>query len=82
MLNFKKFRVFPVCDTAYRFLRDNDDQPVFNILTMNSNLYCKVKNLRKVRDIRIQASHMWQYIQLCTKTEIYETRSGHGLYVF
>lgn len=67
------YRQYSVCDIAYNFLDKNKNQPVFDLLIINPNLYEKVINLRKIREIRIKISHMWQYIQLCTKTNAYMT---------
>lgn len=64
-------------DVANSFLAENDDHPVFDVEAINSSLYKKVKNLRKVRTLRTKVSHMWQFVRLCPETE--KTLTSNGL---
>lgn len=75
-INILFFREYFVSDFAAKFLKDNEDQPVFDVQAINPNLYKKVRVLKKVRNLRIQLSHMWQYIQLCSLAENCQTTHG------
>uniref|UniRef100_A0A915EBQ2 Rubicon Homology domain-containing protein n=1 Tax=Ditylenchus dipsaci TaxID=166011 RepID=A0A915EBQ2_9BILA len=77
ILHLWNFKEYPVCDTAYKFLKDNEEQAVFNVQAIQPALYKKVTKLRKVRQLRVQLSHMWQYIQLCPSTELQRTPIGY-----
>lgn len=70
------FREYPVCDLAFKFLQEHEDHPVYNVRAVNPDLFKKVKNLKRVRQSRIKASHMWQYISLCKESENTVTKFG------
>lgn len=76
ILYYWNFREYPVSDVANSFLAENDDHPVFDVEAINSSLYKKVKNLRKVRTLRTKVSHMWQFVRLCPETEKTLTSNG------
>jgi len=70
------FKEYPVSDLAFRFLSEHEDHPVYNVNAVNPDLFKKVKNLKRVRMLRVKASHMWQYIRLCRDSENTVTKFG------
>ncbi|KAI6173381.1 DUF4206 domain-containing protein [Aphelenchoides besseyi] len=46
------FKAYAVCDLAYNFLHEIEDQPVFDIHALDTKLNRRI-------------SHIWQYIRLC-----------------
>lgn len=43
-------------DIACKFLKDNEEQPVYDIRAINYSLYKKISNLRKFRELRIKGN--------------------------
>jgi hypothetical protein len=70
------FKEYPVSEFAYKFLQEYADHPIYNVRAVNPDLYKKVKTLKKLHSLRIKASHMWQYIQLCRISETTITSNG------
>jgi hypothetical protein len=70
------FKEYSVSEFAYKFLTEYSDHPIYNVRAVNPDLYKKVKSLKKIRILRIKASHMWQYIQLCRIAETTITSNG------
>ncbi|KAL7071955.1 hypothetical protein ACQ4LE_008638 [Meloidogyne hapla] len=58
-------KFYPVCDSAFSFITENEDQPVFNVRLINPQLYRKVKNLKRFRKLRVKVAHMWPFVQMC-----------------
>ncbi|CAD5227616.1 unnamed protein product [Bursaphelenchus okinawaensis] len=70
------FKEYPVCDVAESFLHENESIPVYDVFAIEPRLTLKIKNLGKVRRIRLVISHLWQFIQLCPRSTEIETRNG------
>nr|CAD2125640.1 unnamed protein product [Meloidogyne enterolobii] len=58
-------KFYPVCDIAFSFITENEDQPVFNVRLINPQLYRNVKNLKRFRKLRVKVAHMWPFVQMC-----------------
>lgn len=65
-----------MCDIALSFLQEIEDQPVFDVHVIEPALNRKVRNLKKIRAIRLKISHLWQYVQLCPVAFEAETKYG------
>lgn len=83
-VNFISFdlilREYPVSDTAHQLLKEVEERPLFDLEALNPDLYARVKALRRIRALRIQLSHMWQYIDLCASAT--KCITSNGLCVF
>uniref|UniRef100_A0A914WT35 Rubicon Homology domain-containing protein n=1 Tax=Plectus sambesii TaxID=2011161 RepID=A0A914WT35_9BILA len=71
------FKEYPVCDLAFRFLREANGQPVFNLMAIDEKLYDRVKALRVVREQRVKLVYMWDYVRTCRWADEVVTKDGN-----
>ncbi|XP_014248019.1 run domain Beclin-1-interacting and cysteine-rich domain-containing protein [Cimex lectularius] len=78
------FNKYPVSDFSYNLLEKMMDDPLFNVSDRNPDLYKRVKNLEKLRTLRLQLPLLKEFLFQCryytqeSKDE-FENLSGHLL---
>uniref|UniRef100_A0A1I7ZG74 DUF4206 domain-containing protein n=1 Tax=Steinernema glaseri TaxID=37863 RepID=A0A1I7ZG74_9BILA len=71
------FQAYPVSDIAFNFLSENVHQPVFDVEAIDSSLYSRNKQMRRLHQIRLKLSHLWSYISVCRVAQRTVTESGN-----
>jgi run domain Beclin-1 interacting cysteine-rich containing protein len=59
------FEHYSVSTSAYKFLQAYRDLPLFHVADLNPKLYEKAKNLKQMRDRRVQFNYLHQFMSFC-----------------
>lgn len=63
------FKLQPVSAFAYRFLEDIWSNPLFNVATINSSLYERVRSLNRARELRENCRLIRSHLLACRSVE-------------
>jgi len=73
------FKKYPVSNFARDLLTNIQQDPVFNVQTVNRHIYSRVPSMAQALDLRLQLVSVRQYLKLCRKARnLYLTFEGYS----